>query len=191
MTETRGGAAPVSAKNDFDLALASTWPVAMFIGLVTIAVGVIVMVWPGETLTVLSVLFGIQLLLFGIFRLINAFSSETLAPGLTGFVGLLSMICGVVVIRHPFEAVAVLAVVLGVVWIVGGTIDVIGSMADHSLSDRGLAAVLGIISIIAGIVVVSWPAPTVTVVAWIAGIYLVGFGLLFCYSAFKLRQLEP
>lgn len=182
MTATRRG--------ELDLAVASAWPVALFTGLVTIAIGVIVLAWPSETLTVLSVLFGIQLLLFGLFRLISAFSSQTLAPGLVGFIGVISMMAGVVVVRHPFETVAVLATVLGVVWIVGGSIDLIASIADRTLPDRGLTAFTALISIVAGVVVVSWPAPTLTVIAWVSGIYLVTFGLMFCFGAYRLKQLE-
>ena len=178
-----------SAPGPEELALASAWPVALFVGLVTLTIGVIVLVWPSETLVVLSVLFGIQLLLFGLFRLVSAFSSATLAPGLVGFTGVIGMIGGLVILRHPFETVAVLAAILGVVWVVGGSIELISSIADRSLPDRGFTAVSAVVSIIAGVVVVSWPAPTVTVVAWIAGLYLVTFGLMFCFGAFRLKQL--
>lgn len=170
--------------------MAASWPVAMFVGLVTIAIGVVVVVWPGETLTVLSVLFGIQLLLFGVFRLISAFSSQSLAPGLTGFIGVIGMVAGVVVLRNPFETVAVLATLLGIVWIVGGSIDLISSIADNRLQDRGWIALSAAVSIVAGIIVVAWPAPTVTVIAWVAGIYLIVFGLMFCFGAFRLKKLE-
>ena len=98
-----------------DLSPAVGWATTLFLGLVTVAVGVIVLSWPDETLTVLSVLFGIQLLLFGLFRFISAFAEDSLAPGLVGFVGLVGMVAGVVVLRHPFDTVAVLATVLGVV----------------------------------------------------------------------------
>ena len=125
-----------------DLAMASTWPIAMFVGLVTIAIGVMVLAWPGETLKVLSILFGIQLLLVGLFRLIAAFSEQSVAPVFVGFIGVLSMIVGVVVLRHPFETVAVLATLLGVVWIVGGSIDLVASISDHGLPQRGLTAIL-------------------------------------------------
>jgi uncharacterized membrane protein HdeD (DUF308 family) len=47
----------------------------------------------------------------------------------------------------------------------------------------------GLLSIAAGIVVVAWPAPTVTVIAWISGLYLITFGLFLCVSAFQLRRL--
>jgi uncharacterized membrane protein HdeD (DUF308 family) len=85
--------------------------------------------------------------------------------------------------------VAVLAVLLGVVWIIGGIIELIGSIADSSRDRRWLGVFGGLLSIAAGIVVVAWPAPTVTVIAWIAGLYLITFGLFLCVSAFQLRRL--
>ena len=185
---TRG--ASETALDEIDLAVARSWPVVMFVGLLTIAIGLIVVAWPGETLKVLSILFGIQLLLFGLFRLISAFSSESLAPGLVGFIGVIGMMAGIVVLRNPFETVAVLATVLGVVWIVGGSIDLIASIADRQEEHRSVAAFSALLSIIAGIVVVAWPAPTLAVIAWVAGIYLVTFGALFCWTAWRLRQLE-
>jgi uncharacterized membrane protein HdeD (DUF308 family) len=100
------------------------------------------------------------------------------------------MMAGVVVIRNPLETVAVLATVLGLVWVVGGSIELISSIADSSMRDRGLVALGAVVTIVAGIVVLAWPAPTLTVIAWIAGIYLIIFGLMICYTAFRLRGLE-
>jgi uncharacterized membrane protein HdeD (DUF308 family) len=179
--DTRPGFGP----DDID-----TWPVAMTVGLITVALGVTVLVWPSETLTVVSVLLGIQILIFGVFRLISAFSSRTEAPGLIGFVGVIGMVIGVAVLRHPFEAVAVLAALLGIAWIVSGAIELIGAVADPRNRHRALTAFAGVLSIGAGIVVVSWPAPTVTVIAWIAGLYLAGFGVVLCGFALRLRGLE-
>ncbi len=175
--------------NGLDLAMAREWPVVMFVGLITIALGAIVVAWPDQTLVVISVLFGIQLLLFGLFRLIGAFSSDVGSPGLVGFVGILGMVAGVAILRHPFETVAVLAMVLGIVWIVSGTIDVINAVADSSLEDRWLHAISGLLMVVAGIIIVSWPKPTVTVIAWIAGIYLIVFGLVTVFGSVRLRSL--
>ncbi|MDJ0954610.1 MAG: HdeD family acid-resistance protein [Acidimicrobiia bacterium] len=171
------------------LALAREWPMVMFVGLLTAAFGVVVVVWPSQTLVVLSVLLGIQLLLAGLFRLISAFSSEAIAPGFLGFVGILGMVAGVAVLRHPFETVAVLATILGIVWIVSGSIDIISALADSRLDDRWFFGLAGLLSLVSGIIVVSWPAPTVTVIAWVAGIYLILAGISMMYSAFRLRSL--
>lgn len=172
------------------LAIAREWPVVMFMGLLTVVLGVVVVAWPDQTLVVLSVLFGIQLLLVGVFRLISAFSSETAAPGLMGFVGILGMVAGVAVVRHPFETVAILATILGIVWIVSGTIDVIGAIADSRLEDRFWTGLMGFVTAIAGIIIIAWPKPTVTVIAWIAGIYLILIGLIAAFGAIRLRSIS-
>jgi uncharacterized membrane protein HdeD (DUF308 family) len=83
---------------------------------------------------------------------------------------LVGIVTGVLVVRHPFETVAVLATVLGVLWIVTGAIDVMSGITDNSLTDRGLVALAGIVSIRAGVVVVAWPSPTITAIAWVAGL---------------------
>ena len=168
--------------------VAREWPTVMLMGILTGILGIVILAWPSETLTVLAVILGIQLIVMGLYRLISAFSSETVHPGLTGFVGLVGLVAGIVVVRNPFETVTVLAVVLGVVWIVGGAIDVITAIADSTADHRGWLAVGGLLTLAAGIVVVAWPAPTVTVIAWISGLYLLIFGIFIVMNAFVMRS---
>ena len=169
--------------------VAREWPAILGIGILTVAVGGLVLAWPSQTLTVLSVLLGIQLVVFGLFRLIGAFGDNVASRGFVGFIGILGLVAGVVVLRHPFEAVTVLATILGVVWIVTGVIEVFDAIAHKYVDGRGYLALAGLASIAAGVVVVAWPEPTVTVVAWIAGFYLIVFGLFICASAFSVRNL--
>jgi uncharacterized membrane protein HdeD (DUF308 family) len=171
------------------LELARQWPAAFMIGLITLGLGIVVISWPQETLTVISVLIGLQILIYGIYRLVTAFAHETVSPGFTGFIGIVGIIAGVIVLRHPFQTVAVLTIVLGVVWIIGGSIELLGAIGDNTVDHRGVLAFGGLLSIAAGVIVVVWPAPTVTVVAWIAGLYLIVFGLFICFQAFQLRRL--
>ena len=171
------------------LAIAREWPALLFMGVITLGLGVIVIVWPSQTLTVLSILLGLQLLLIGIFRLITAFSDDTVSPGLTGFIGVLLIIGGAIVLRNPFETVAVLATILGVAWIVIGIEEMIEAIANSRAESRGMMFFGGLLSLGAGIIVVVWPAPTVTVIAWIAGLYLIIFGLFLAASAFSMRSV--
>jgi uncharacterized membrane protein HdeD (DUF308 family) len=171
------------------VALAREWPSVMLIAVLTLALGVVVLVWPSQTLVVVSVVLGIQLLLFGLFRLVGAFATDTEQPVLSALVGILVMIAGVIVVRNPFETVAVLAVILGVAWIVGGAIDVVASISGLGEGSRLWTALGGLLTLAAGIIVVAWPAPTVTVIAWISGLYLVIFGLYLAASAWTLRSM--
>ena len=169
---------------------ARDWPAVFMIGLITLGLGVVVIAWPKQTLAVISIVIGLQILLYGIYRLVSAFADGTASPGVTAFVGLVGIVVGIVVLRHPFRTVAILAVLLGVVWIIAGSIELLGAMADRSLENRGMTALGGLLSIGVGVVVVAWPAPTVTVIAWISGLYLIVFGLFLWVVAFKLRSVS-
>jgi uncharacterized membrane protein HdeD (DUF308 family) len=45
------------------------WQTLLTMGLASIALGVVALSWPGETLCVVGVLFGVYLLVIGVFRL--------------------------------------------------------------------------------------------------------------------------
>ena len=47
---------------------------------------------------------------------------------------------------------------------------------------------MGILSFIAGIIVLSWPAPTLLVLVWVLGIWLVAYGLIGIVGAFMVRR---
>jgi uncharacterized membrane protein HdeD (DUF308 family) len=186
----------VDLSRDVSLILLREWPVALFVGIVTVGLGVAILSWPGETLAVVSVLVGIQFVLFGLFRLIGAFAHSAPVPVLSGVAGVLLIVAGVIVIRRPFDVVEVLAAILGAMWIVGGVIDVLGAsgLVDQQARARGerrwLTALSGLVSIVAGVIVVAWPAPTVAVIAWIACFYLIVFGLALAGAAVGLRSSE-
>src|ERR1700757_1582819 len=81
-------------------------------GVLTLAAGVAVLVWPGETLLVIAVLFGIQLIVSGIFRFVAALAVDELAGGtrvLLALLAVLSVIVGLWAVRHVDLTLLVLA----------------------------------------------------------------------------------
>lgn len=164
------------------------WVGIMIASIISVAIGAIVLAWPSETLLVLSVLLGLQFVVFGIARLLGAFDRDALAPGLFGVIGVLMIATGVIILRNRIETLAILATILGIVWIISGAIDVIDAIVDRTGDRRLIRVVLGVVSLVAGLVVVSWPAPTLAVIAWVSGLQLVVFGLLGVVSALALRS---
>jgi uncharacterized membrane protein HdeD (DUF308 family) len=71
-----------------------------------------------------------------------------------------------------------------------GLVTLVSAFSSDLLAPGRVGFIGVLVTIIAGVVVVSWPVPTLAVIAWIAGIYLITFGVLFCVGAFRLRQLE-
>jgi uncharacterized membrane protein HdeD (DUF308 family) len=57
------------------------WGWVLAFGIITLVIGIVALVWPGRTLLVVAVLFGIQLIVMGIFRFVAAFASEDVPAG--------------------------------------------------------------------------------------------------------------
>src|ERR1700722_15377940 len=90
----------------------STWQLSLFIGVLGVALGVIVLAWPGKTLVVAGVLFGIYLVVSGIGYIFAAFGAPTGAGMklLTFITGALSVVLGIFCFRDKFESIALLGV---------------------------------------------------------------------------------
>ena len=97
------------------------WGWVFAYGLLTLIAGIAVLAWPSETLLVLAVLFGIQLIISGIFRFVGALATDDLTGGtrvLLALLGVLSIIVGLWAVRHVLLTLLALIVFLGIFWIV-------------------------------------------------------------------------
>ena len=86
-------------------------------GLLTLIAGLAVLVWPSETLLVIAVLFGIQLIISGIFRFVMAFAIDDHTGGtrvLYALLRVLSIIIGIWAVRHVLLTLLALTVFLGI-----------------------------------------------------------------------------
>jgi uncharacterized membrane protein HdeD (DUF308 family) len=169
----------------------NAWGWVLGFGLVTLAAGIAVLAWPAETLLVIAILFGIQLVITGIFRFVLALAAPAASGGMRAIyaiIGLLSLIVGLWAIRHADLTVLVLAVLLGIYWIVHGTIELFMALSEPGLPNRGWTGVTGGLSVIAGIIVIAIPGISVLTLAVVLGIWLVIFGLGQLMIAFRLRS---
>jgi uncharacterized membrane protein HdeD (DUF308 family) len=102
-------------------------------------------------------------------------------------IGLLAALAGIYLIRHHALSLFLIAFVTGLSFIVHGISD-IGAAATPGNPGRGLRAVLGVLSIAAGIIIVAWPSATLTLLVLIIGAWLLLYGLVLCGLAFTSRQ---
>jgi uncharacterized membrane protein HdeD (DUF308 family) len=172
--------------------LGKHWGWALAYGILTLLAGVLVLAWPGETLLVIAVLFGVQLIISGIFRFVAALASEDLTGGtrvLLALLGVLSIIIGLWAVRHVLLTLLALTVFLGIFWVVNGVIDVFAALSHREMPARGWAALTGVLSAIAGVIVLAFPGLTLLGLAVILGIWLLVFGIMEMTAAFRLRGL--
>src|SRR5579875_1933613 len=147
----------------------------LFLGVVTLILGLIVAFHPSGSLTVIAVLLGILLIAAGIFHLIRMFSAAGRRRVWLGISGLLL-------------TVAIIGLVIGISWIVQGLSALIDGASGGPREGRGWWIFFGIVSLAAGIVVTAVPVASVTALAVLAGIWFVVQGLLEIIGGFMLRH---
>lgn len=173
------------------LAVGNTWGVLLTIGLVLLALGIILLAWPNGTLTVVAVLIGIALLLTGIIRLVQGLTASDSSGGRRVayvIIGILAGLAGLYCLRHVDVTVAILGVVVGLFWAMHGVVDLALAAGPGDRADRILTGVMGVLSLIVGLLALFWPSETLTVLVVLMGVWLILDGLLFGLTAFQVRR---
>ena len=169
------------------------WGWVLAFGIITLLIGIAALAWPGRTLVVVAVLFGIQLIVMGIFRFAGAFASEDLTGGtraLLAVLGVLSLIIGLYAVRHILITLLALALLLGIFWIVSGTVELFTALSHREMQSRGWNAAMGFVSVLAGLVVLVYPGISLLVLAVVLSIWLIVFGAMQITVAFRIRSLS-
>jgi uncharacterized membrane protein HdeD (DUF308 family) len=91
--------------------------------------------------------------------------------------------------RHFHVTIAVLAIVVGLFWVIHGIADIGIGLFAGGLPGNGLTVLAGILSLCAGLIVLFWPTISLTVLVAVIGIWLIVYGILAAVLAFRLRRL--
>ena len=169
--------------------MAASWQVTVVLGVLTLILGIIVSFHPSGSLNVVAVLLGILMILSGIFHLVRVFDQDERHRIWVGIAGLLFIVIGVVLIRHLHLTVAIIGLVIGITWIVQGLTALIGGLAGGAQEGRAWWIAFGVISVIAGIVVVSAPVTSINVLAVLLGIWFIVMGIFEIVAGFLLRRM--
>jgi uncharacterized membrane protein HdeD (DUF308 family) len=168
------------------------WKLKLMAGVLTIVVGAIVLAWPGPSILVASTLFGVYLLVSGLAELFMAFTlPRSAATRVLLFVsGALSVVLAILSFRHFGDAYAALLLSLwiGIGFIFQGVTGVAAGISESDLPGRGWYVVAGIISVLAGLVVLAWPFDSIAVLTLATGIWLVIIGITQIIQAFQTRK---
>jgi uncharacterized membrane protein HdeD (DUF308 family) len=167
------------------------WGWTMAFGIISLLAGVAVLAWPGRTLIVVAVLFGIQLVVTGIFRFVAAFASEDLTGGtrvLLAVLGVLSLIIGLYAVRHVLVTLLALALLLGIYWIVNGAVELFMALSAPGVPGRGWTVVVGVLSVLAGLLVLVYPAISLLTLVVVLSVWLLVLGLMEITLAIRARS---
>jgi uncharacterized membrane protein HdeD (DUF308 family) len=183
MVSDEDGAQPAPAG-----VLAGSWQAMLFLGVLTLVLGIIVSFHPTGSLNVLAVLLGVFMILSGIFHLIRVFDPGELHRVWLGIAGLLFIVIGVVLIRHLHLTRALIGLIIGITWIVQGLAALIAGISGGVREGRAWWIIFGVVSLIAGIVVAAAPASSLTALAVLLGIWFIVMGIIEIIGGFILRR---
>jgi uncharacterized membrane protein HdeD (DUF308 family) len=184
MARGRGDAADMMAT------VGRHWGWILAFGVITLATGIAVLIWPGRTLLVVAVLFGVQLIVTGIFRFGAAFAADESGAQrvLLALLGVFSLIVGLYAVRHIFITLLALGLLLGIFWVVSGTIELFNAIQHRTMGSRAWTALMGVLSIVAGLVLLAYPGLSLLTLAILLSVWLVVLGLMEITAAFRLRS---
>lgn len=172
-------------------AVGKSWWVVLVVGVLSVLLGLLFLFWPGKTIVVIAVIFGVWLIVSGIVQLVQGFNSE-LGTGervLAVIVGVISIILGVLCFRGGIaNGVYILSLFVGFSFLFRGIWQFIIGLQNKGQSGRALLIIGGILGIIAGIIVLSAPFESLEVLALIMGIWLIIMGIIEVIYSFGVKK---
>jgi uncharacterized membrane protein HdeD (DUF308 family) len=170
------------------------WKSTLVSWILALALGILVLAWPGISILAAAIIFGAYLLITGFAQVFFAFSLHVSAGGriLLFISGAASLVLAVLAFRHfgkdPLTAILLLAIWIGVAFIFRGVATTVSAISDPALPGRGWQIVFGLISLLAGIVMIGSPFESLWALTLIVGIWLVVIGVFEIISSFGIRS---
>ena len=174
---------------------ARAWIIPVVFGAVSVALGVLVLVWPGHTVGALTALFGLYLLVTGLYRFaaaIQLHGVDPIARVVALVLAALSVVVGIVCLADPFATAASFALVAGAFWLAAGAITWFGAWqrrGSGSAAGRAAGSAGGVFSMIIGVLIMLFPRASLLFLAVVLGLWLIFFGFSAVATGLTARKL--
>ena len=155
--------------------IGNRWGHFLALGIILIILGTLAIMFSFIASLAVALTFGILLAVGGVVQIVTSFWASRWGGFFLGLVlGLLYLVAGIFMVRHPISAIEAITLVMAFAYMVGGIMR-IAFGATHRVVGAGWVLVNGIISLVLGIWIwVMWPWKTL----WVPGLF-VGIDLLF------------
>lgn len=171
-----------------DIKRRSGW--SLFMGILTSALGIVLIVYPFATATITTVLLGSMLTIVGVAELVLAFSSQTPRGFFAQvFLAVLYGVTGIVLLVYPFQGVESLTAFVGAMLVVRGVLALITTIRFKPLDGWGwfLADAIGSLGA-GGYILAKWPSSSSWAVGTLVGASVLVTGVARTAFAARIRQ---
>jgi uncharacterized membrane protein HdeD (DUF308 family) len=172
--------------------MSSSWKMLIARGVLAIIFGVLAIAWPIETAIALALLWGIWALVDGISSLSQAFTPEG-KEGRAWLVimGIVAVLAGLFAITSPGVTAVVLTWFLGIWLIVRAGFEVFGAFSSSREAPRWLLLVSAALSLVLGILFVANPGASVVGIAAVLGVLAIVWGVMFVVTGIMVHRELP
>ncbi len=163
----------------------------LFRGLAAVLFGILTLVWPKLSLTVLVLLFGVFAVIGGITAVAAALrNTEMPGWGFLLFEGILGILAGVVALVWPGITALAFLFLLATWAIITGILEIVAPLSFPMSGGRSLLSVLtGLVSIVFGVLIAAQPSSGLLAVVWLIGVYAIVVGVMYIVVYFESRSL--
>ena len=158
-----------------------------------IALGLVLLIWPGISRDLICLSFGVVLLIYGIITIISFFVHDS-RLGTFRFeliLGIVAAAAGLLFLIKPEFVKSVIPVVLGIYIIIDALLNLKRSLELHSLQYGRwwVILVLSLVSVALGVLILFRPGMTADVLIMVIGGVFVYNGLSDLWSIFKISRI--
>jgi uncharacterized membrane protein HdeD (DUF308 family) len=163
------------------------WWVFLLQGFAGIIIGLMLITEPGATMVALTTVLGFYWLITGVLALVQVFVDRATPWIWSLLAGLVGILAGLFVLRHPLVAAltvpTVLVIILGIQGLVIGAVQIIGGFKGGGIGPF----ILGAINVLVGILLLGSPMAAALAVPLVFGVLLLIQGAGLMILAFRVR----
>lgn len=163
---------------------------AVFMGLLTVALGIVLLMYPFATATATTVFVGCVLTLVSVVEIGLAFASQT--PGnffLRLLLAVLYGFIGIVLIVNPFAGAASLTLFVGWMLVLRGILAMVAAFQIRPLEGWAWFVIDSLVNLAAGVLIISkWPSSTFWAVGTLVGASVLVTGISRTIVAMQVKR---
>jgi uncharacterized membrane protein HdeD (DUF308 family) len=165
----------------------SIWWLFLLQGIAGIILGFLLITDTDTTMIVLVTFLGFYWLMMGVLSLVRIFVDRSVPWIWSLLIGIVGVLAGIVVLRHPLLATimvpTVIVIVLGVEGLVMGVLEIIGGISGGGIG----SFLMGVLYVIVGLLLLASPVAAALAVPLVFGVLLLIQGVALVVLALRAR----
>jgi len=166
------------------------WWLVLIWGLLSLIVGLMFVFTPGVTITVFVTLIGAYWFVGGLFMIGHLLADKT-HIGWKIFLAVINILAGLVILAYPlYSTIFLLAFFVIFMGFWGCLIGCVHLYQGYKSKDPG-AGILGVVSLIFGILLLAYPYIAAGLIPFIIGVFAIAGGVAAVIQAFRVKKTVP